>query len=132
MLPLVRARAGKGFLTSEAIRPDGVVIREISPMELRERVERGDSLVLVDVREPFERHMADLPASGQIRIPVKEVPFRGPDLDPTSEIVVYCRSGLRSAWAVERFMEMGFSRVLNLRGGLLAWKAEIDPTLPGY
>lgn len=119
-------------MTSESIRPGGVVIREISPTELRERVEAGDSLVLVDVREPFERQFADLPDYGQIRIPVKEIPIRGAELDPESEIVVYCRSGPRSAWATERLMRMGCRRVLNLRGGLMAWRAEIDPTLPGY
>jgi rhodanese-related sulfurtransferase len=122
----------KESLTSETIRPDGVVIREISPTELRERLDAGDLLVLVDVREPFERHIADLPDYGQLRIPVKEIPSRGDGLDPDSDIVVYCRSGPRSAWATERLMAMGFRRVLNLRGGLLAWRAEIDPTLPGY
>lgn len=119
-------------MTSEAVRPDGVVIGEITPEELKERVEREDSLLLVDVREPFERHIADLPDLGQIQIPVKEIPLRGPALDPNAEIVVYCRSGPRSAWATERLMEMGFKRVFNLRGGLLAWRAEVDPNLPRY
>ncbi len=119
-------------MASEAIRPGGVVIREISPTELKKRVEGGDSLVIVDVREPFEQHIADLPDYGQVRIPVKEIPYRGNELDREAEIVVYCRSGPRSAWATERLMAMGFHRVLNLRGGLMAWRAEIDPTLPGY
>lgn len=128
MLPWI----GKEALTSEAIRPDGVVIREISPTELNERIQRGDSFVIVDVREPFERHLADLPDFGQIQIPVKEIPLKGPELDSKAEIVVYCRSGPRSAWATERLMEMGFRRVLNLRGGILAWKSEVDPSMPGY
>ena len=119
-------------LTSEAIRPDGVVIREISPTELKDRVDCGDPPLLVDVREAFECHIADLPDLGQIRIPVGEIPSKGLDLDENSEIVLYCRSGPRSAWATERLMEMGFRRVLNLRGGLLAWKAEVDPDLPTY
>ena len=123
---------GKERLTSEAIRPDGVVIGEISPSELKERIDRGDPLVLVDVREPFERRMADLPDLGQIRLPVKEVPVRGSELDTNAEIVVYCRSGPRSAWATERLMEMGFKRVLNLRGGVMGWKAQVDPTLQQY
>lgn len=119
-------------LTSEAIRPDGVIIREISPSELKDRIDRGHSLVLVDVREHFERELADLPDLGQLRIPVKEIPFCGDRLDPDAEIVLYCRSGPRSAWATERLMEMGFSRVLNLRGGVLGWRAEVDPHLPRY
>jgi len=119
-------------LTSEAIRPDGVVIREISARELKERIDRGDPLVLVDVRERFERQMADLPELGQVHIPVKEIPFRSSELDPGSEIVMYCRSGPRSAWATERLMEMGFERVLNLRGGILAWRTDVDPNLSAY
>jgi sulfur-carrier protein adenylyltransferase/sulfurtransferase len=119
-------------LTSKAIRPGGGVIEEVEPLELKERLDRGDPLVLVDVREPFERLLADLPDHGQLSIPVKEIPFRGRDLDPEAEIVVYCRSGPRSAWATERLMEMGFSRVYNLKGGVTGWKAKVDPTLPSY
>ncbi len=119
-------------MTSEAIRPDGVVIREISPLELKERMDRGDPLVLVDVRERFEGSIADLPDVGQIQMPVREVPLRGQELDPNAEIVLYCRSGPRSAWATERLMEMGYKRVLNLQGGVMGWRAQIDPTLPRY
>ena len=119
-------------LTSEAIRPDGVVIQEISATELKARIDQGDPFVLVDVREPFERRIADLPDFGQIPIPVQEILLRGPQLDPDAEIVMYCRSGPRSAWATERMMEMGFRRVLNLRGGLLAWRSEVDPSVPSY
>lgn len=126
--PFIRTDA----LTSEAIRPDGVVIQEISPGELKERIDRGDPLVLIDVRERFEGRIADLPEWGQIRIPVKEIPLRASELDPDSEIVVYCRSGPRSAWATERLLEMGFERVLNLRGGILGWKADVDPTISAY
>ena len=119
-------------MTSEATRPDGVVIQEISPGELKERLDRGDPLVLVDVREPFERQIADLPDYGELRIPVMEIPFRGPELNPDSEIVMYCRSGPRSSWATERLLEMGFRKVLNLRGGVLEWKSEVDPSTPSY
>lgn len=119
-------------MTTKAIRPGGGVIEEVDPVELKERLDRGDSLVLVDVREPFERLLADLPDHGQASIPVKEIPFRGRELDPEAEIVVYCRSGPRSAWATERLMEMGFSRVYNLKGGIMGWRSHVDPTLQGY
>ena len=119
-------------MTSEAIRPDGVVILEISAVELWDRMERGDPILLVDVRERFEGEIADLPAAGQIQMPIREVPIRWAELDPDAEIVVYCRSGMRSAWATERLMERGFRRVLNLRGGILEWRAQVDPTLPHY
>lgn len=119
-------------MTSETTRPDGVTIQEISPAELKARLDRGDSLQLVDVREFFERDISDLPDVGQLQIPVKEIPVRGAELDPGAEIVMYCRSGPRSAWATERLMEMGFKRVFNLKGGVLAWKRDVDPTLKSY
>ena len=119
-------------MTSEATRPDGVVIREIDPTELKERLDRGDPLVLVDVREPFEQSMVDLPEYGQRLIPVKKIPFAGSELDPDAETVLYCRSGGRSAWATERLMEMGFHRVFNLRGGITGWRAQIDSSVMEY
>jgi rhodanese-related sulfurtransferase len=119
-------------LTSDATRPDGFVIQEISPTELKERLDRGDPLVLVDVREPFERQIADLPELGQLRIPVKEIPFRGRELDADAELVMYCRSGPRSSWATERLMEMGHNKVLNLKGGVLGWRTQVDPSLSSY
>ena len=119
-------------MTSEAIRPDGVVIREINPVELKERLDRGDPLVLVDVREPFERTIVDLPDYGQRAIPVKQIPFVGRELDSEAEMVLYCRSGPRSAWATERLMEMGFHRVFNLRGGIMGWRAQIDSSMQAY
>lgn len=120
------------LLTSEARRPDGVVIQEIGPLELKERLDRGDEVVLVDVREPFERAIADLPEHGQRPIPVKLIPVLGRDLDPDIDTVVYCRAGPRSSWATERLMEMGFRRVFNLKGGVLGWKAQVDPSIQAY
>jgi len=119
-------------LTSESTRPDGVVIQEIDSIELKERLDGGEELVLIDVREPFERMMADLPDYGQLSIPVKVIPFRGRELDPEKVTVVYCRSGPRSAWATERLMEMGFRKVFNLKGGVMGWKAQIDPSIQAY
>jgi len=120
------------LVTVETTRPDGVVIREIEPRELKERLDRGDPLVLVDVREPFERLLADLPDHGQRNIPVKEIPFSGARLAQDRDIVLYCRSGPRSAWATERLMEMGFRRALNLKGGLTAWRQQVDSDTQGY
>jgi rhodanese-related sulfurtransferase len=119
-------------VTSESTRPDGVIIQEIEPQELKERLDRGDPLVLVDVRESFERDLADLPDFGQLAIPVKSIPFAAHHFEPTDEIVVYCRSGPRSSWATERLMGMGFSRVLNLKGGVLGWRSQVDPHMKVY
>jgi len=119
-------------LTSTTIRPDGSVIQEIDPVELKERLDRGDPILLVDVRERFEKLLADLPDLGQRRIPVKEIPVLGRDLDRDRDIVLYCRSGPRSAWATERLMEMGFRRVFNLKGGILGWRDQVDPATESY
>lgn len=101
-------------------------------MELKTRMDRGDPLVLVDVRELFESQIADLPEYGQLRIPVREIPFRGGSLDPDAEIVMYCRSGPRSSWATERLMEMGYEKVFNLTGGVLGWRSQVDPSITAY
>ena len=119
-------------MTSEATRPDGVVIQEIDPFELKERLDRGDPLMLVDVREPFERSIVDLPDHGQRAIPVKQIPLAGPELDPEATLVLYCRSGQRSAWATERLMEMGYQRVMNLKGGIMSWKSQVDSSIGAY
>lgn len=107
-------------------------IPEISPKELKERMEGGSGPVIVDVREPFEWRIADLPDYGQIKIPLVEFLQRLHELSPDDEIVVYCRSGGRSAWAVQRLVERGYSKALNLQGGILRWREEVDPSLRAY
>jgi adenylyltransferase/sulfurtransferase len=107
-------------------------VPEITPTELKAKLDAGDVPVLVDVREPFERSIADLPPVGQHRIPTGEFAGRTADLDPESEIVVYCRSGSRSAWAVAVLQQQGFERVYNLQGGVLGWRSHVDPTLSAY
>jgi adenylyltransferase/sulfurtransferase len=107
-------------------------VPEITPTELKARLDAGDVPVLVDVRESFEVAIADLPDHGQVRIPTGEFPQRFEELDPDAELVVYCRSGSRSEWAVAVLMQSGYEKVLNLRGGVLGWRAEIDPSLRAY
>ena len=81
---------------------------------------------------PFEAGIADLPDHDQHRIPTGEFPHRFAELSPGDEIVVYCRSGSRSAWAVAVLMQQGYERVYNLQGGVLGWKNEVDPSLRAY
>lgn len=107
-------------------------IPEIAPTELSEQLDRGDTPVLVDVREPFEAAIADLPDHGQVRIPTGEFMERYSELDTHDDLVIYCRSGSRSAWATAILRAHGYERVRNLRGGVLAWRAEVDPTLTAY
>jgi adenylyltransferase/sulfurtransferase len=105
---------------------------EISVTELKARLDKGDPLVLVDVREHFERRIADLPGTDQIRIPTGEILQRMDEVDRDAEVVVYCRSGSRSAWAVRLLRERGHENVVNLKGGVLAWGQEVDPSVQAY
>ena len=109
-----------------------VAVPEITPTQLKERLDSGDVPVLVDVREPAEATIADLPEHGQHRIPTGDFPARFAELDPQSELIIYCRSGARSAWATAILMEHGYERVFNLKGGVLAWREEVDPSLTAY
>lgn len=106
------------------------MVREISPTEFVARRERGDDLLLLDVREPHELAIASVP--GVVHIPMGQVPERLGELDPQREIVVLCRSGGRSL-QVARFLESrGYGSVSNLTGGTLAWSRDVDPDLPTY
>ncbi len=107
-------------------------IPSISPADLNTRLESGDEIVLVDVREPFERDIADLPDHGQLRIPVAELPGRVGEIPQEAEVVLYCRSGGRSGWATQYLISQGYQGVLNMSGGVLGWRAEVDPTLEEY
>ena len=107
-------------------------IPEITPTELKARLDLKDPLVLVDVREPHEPGIADLPEAGQVLIPLREIPNRADELDPESEVILYCRSGARSGKALLLLRERGFTRLLNLQGGVLKWREDVDPSLRAY
>lgn len=107
-------------------------VPEITPTDLKARLDAGDVPVLVDVREYFEADIADLPELGQVRIPTAEFVARIDELSPDAELVLYCRSGRRSAWAAEILLGRGYERVLNLKDGVLGWRKEVDPDLPAY
>ena len=110
-------------------------VPEIGAAELRDRLDAGDPIALIDVREPHEWDIVNLGSYGARLIPLGELPERLSelsDLNSADEIVVYCRTGRRSARAVGMLQEAGFMRVLNLRGGMHAWADEVDPTAPKY
>jgi molybdopterin/thiamine biosynthesis adenylyltransferase/rhodanese-related sulfurtransferase/molybdopterin converting factor small subunit len=103
---------------------------EITSVELKERLERGDALKIVDVREPNEYQINRIP--GSTLIPLGEVPKRYGELDPDEEIVVHCKMGGRSAKAAAFLRSVGFKNVLNLKGGILDWIDRVDPSQPKY
>lgn len=112
--------------------PNPFDVPEISPLELKERIDRGAAPPLLDVREAFELGIADLPDAGQVHIPMAELPARIEELDREQPLVVYCRTGGRSARVARYLLDSGFREVLNLEGGVMGWRAEVDPSLKEY
>ena len=103
---------------------------EITAVELKQRLDRGDKLKIVDVREPNEYQINRIP--GSELIPLGDIPKRFNELDPDEEIVVQCKMGGRSAKAADFLRSVGFKRVLNLKGGILDWVDKVDPSQPKY
>src|SRR5258705_6553000 len=103
---------------------------EITSTELKQRLDRGDKLTLVDVREPNEYQINRIP--GTVLIPLGEVPRRYAELDKDAEIVVSCKMGGRSAKAADFLRSVGFKHVLNHSGGILDWIDKVDPSQPKY
>jgi sulfur-carrier protein adenylyltransferase/sulfurtransferase len=108
--------------------PHGVP--ELTVEALKAMRDRGEAPVLVDVREPGEWAISDLP--GSVKIPLGTLPQSLEKLSKADEIVVYCRTGGRSGNAVQFLNQMGFDRAKNLAGGINAWAERIDPSLPRY
>jgi adenylyltransferase/sulfurtransferase len=104
-------------------------IPEITPKDLKARLDRGDDLFILDVREPHEYQICNL--NGKL-IPLGELTRRVSELDSSREIVAHCRSGKRSADAVDFLQKAGFKKIWNLKGGILAWSDEVDPSVPKY
>ena len=120
-------RAGDG---SPADNPGAPVPHEITSVELKQRLDRGDNLTLVDVREPNEYQINRIP--GTVLIPLGDIPKRYNELNRDAEIVVHCKMGGRSAKAADFLRSVGFKKVLNLKGGILDWIDKVDPTQPKY
>jgi len=118
-----------GVRGEEAASATQTTVPEIAPRELKSRLDRGDDLFILDVREPHEYQICNL---GGHLIPLGELSRRVNELDSSREIVAHCRSGKRSAEAVEFLRSAGFRKVLNLKGGILAWSDEVDPSVPKY
>jgi adenylyltransferase/sulfurtransferase len=105
-------------------------IPEITPAEVKKKMDAHEPFVLIDVREPHEYQICRIP--GSKLIPLGEVPKRMNELNSADEIVVHCKSGMRSAKAVDLLMKSGFRKIHNLKGGILAWSDQVDPSVPKY
>jgi adenylyltransferase/sulfurtransferase len=106
-------------------------VEEITATELKRRLDAGDDLQIIDVREQNEYDTARL--EGSKLIPLGQVLNRAGEIDPDRETVVHCKGGVRSAKAIEALQRAGFAgRLLNLKGGITAWSNEVDPSVPKY
>jgi sulfur-carrier protein adenylyltransferase/sulfurtransferase len=102
----------------------------ITAVELRKKFDRHEKFVLVDVREPYEYDICNIP--GSKLIPLGELHARLSELDSADDIVLHCKVGSRSAKALKILQEAGFRKLSNLRGGIAAWADEVDPSVPKY
>ena len=106
-------------------------MEEITATELKQRLDNGDDIQIIDVREDNEVAYARIPNS--VHIPLGQVVARMNEIDPTRETVVHCKMGGRSARAIDALQRSGFQgKLINLKGGILGWSDEVDPSVPKY
>ena len=106
-------------------------MEEITATELKQRLDRGDDIQLIDVREPGEYDVARIPDAKLI--PLGEVVSRKDEIEGGRETVVHCKGGVRSARAIEALTRAGFKgKLINLKGGITAWSNDVDPSVPKY
>ena len=106
-------------------------MEEITATELKQRLDNGEDIQIIDVREDNEYAYNSIPNS--VHIPLGQVLSRMNEIDPNRETVVHCKMGGRSARAIDALQRSGFTgKLANLKGGILAWSDEVDPTVPKY
>src|SRR5262249_57283145 len=98
--------------------------------ELKQRLDRGEKVFILDVRNVPEYQICKI--AGSTLLPLPELPQRLGELDPNREMIVHCKSGVRSSKAVAFLREQGFTKARNLKGGILEWAARIDKSIPTY
>jgi molybdopterin/thiamine biosynthesis adenylyltransferase/rhodanese-related sulfurtransferase len=105
-------------------------VQEIQPAQLASRLEKGEKLEIIDVREPYEWEIGHLP--GARLVPLSRIPEEIPRLDKRRETILYCKAGARSRFAAQQLADAGVTEVRNLAGGILRWIDEVDPTMVRY
>jgi molybdopterin/thiamine biosynthesis adenylyltransferase/rhodanese-related sulfurtransferase len=110
--------------------PMGSAVSEIQPSQLAERLEGGEELEIIDVREPHEWQLGHIP--GARLVPLGRIAAEIPLLDKRRETILYCKVGVRSMFAAKQLADAGVSEVRNLAGGILRWIDEVDPTMTRY
>jgi rhodanese-related sulfurtransferase len=111
---------------------NGQEVPQITPLELKQRLDAGERPLILDVREQHEWAISNLSHLGAVLIPQGQVLERMGELDTATELVVQCRTGVRSANVIRQLKQHGFKKLLNLEGGINRWAEEVDPSLPQY
>jgi rhodanese-related sulfurtransferase len=106
------------------------MIRQLSARELSDKLAGPAKPVVLDVREPWELAVCQLP--GTVNIPMGQIPVRVEELPKDAEIVVMCHHGVRSQHVALFLQSQGFDKLCNLKGGIAAWSREVDPKMPTY
>jgi adenylyltransferase/sulfurtransferase len=119
-----------GVRGQEAPIPAATSANEITVEQLKQRLDRREDVFILDVRNPEEYQICKI--AGSTLIPLPSLPQRVAELDHGREMVVHCKSGMRSQKAIQFLREQGFKKLVNLKGGILAWAERIDPTMPKY
>jgi adenylyltransferase/sulfurtransferase len=119
-----------GVRSQEAPAAPADALEEATVEELKGRLDRGEPVFILDVRNPEEYQICRIP--GSVLLPLPQLPQRFGELPRDRELVVHCKSGVRSAKAVAFLKQQGFTKLKNLKGGILAWAQRIDPAIPTY
>ncbi len=119
-----------GVRGQEAPPPAAQALSDTTVDELKQRLDRGEKVFILDVRNPEEYQISRIP--GSTLIPLPSLPQRFAELNRDQEMVVHCKSGMRSQKAIQFLRQQGFTKLKNLKGGILAWADRIDPTMPKY
>jgi molybdopterin/thiamine biosynthesis adenylyltransferase/rhodanese-related sulfurtransferase len=120
----------QGTFEAPAAAAAGTNETEIDPVEVKAKLDRGEKFQFIDVREPHEYQICNIP--GAKLIPLGDLPKRVNELDSAVELIAHCKSGVRSGKACDFLRQAGFRKVKNMRGGILAWSDKVDPRVPKY
>ncbi len=119
-----------GIPEAQAAEAEESMVPGITALELKAKFDLGETFVLVDVREPYEHDICRIP--GAKLIPLGELPSRMSELDSADEIVLQCKTGMRSARALKLLQEAGFAKLWNMEGGIISWSETVDASVPKY
>jgi len=110
--------------------PEQAAVPTLSVQDIKARLDANESLLLLDVREPYELMVSQI--RGAVNIPMSQLPARQHEIPRDRPVVVFCRAGVRSARLIAYLQAAGYTNLLNMEGGINAWSKDIDPSIPRY